>query len=69
MQHHGPFSPDDPDWNCQAQLEEQVLKHFERLLGPDNVPAESTIRLKVSGWLRSPHFKGLVVSSAPKADN
>jgi hypothetical protein len=24
MEHHGPFSPDDPDWHCQAQLETEM---------------------------------------------
>jgi hypothetical protein len=78
MEYNGPFSPDDPDWDCQAQLEKEMTKYFEELLGPDAVPSESTIRSRVSEWLSSPAFKDLVVSSdstkgstdrTPKADN
>jgi hypothetical protein len=54
IEYHGRFSPDDPDWNCQARLEEAIAKHFERKLGPDFVPAESTIRLKIGEWLGTP---------------
>ena len=51
MDYHGPFSPDDPAWNCQARLEEAIKKHFEKRLGPDAVPSESMIRQKASQWL------------------
>jgi hypothetical protein len=51
MDYHGAFSPDDPEWNCKARLEEAIKKHFDKRLGPDAVPSESMIRQKVSQWL------------------
>jgi hypothetical protein len=38
MDHHGPFSPDDPEWDVQARLEEKLIEEFPA--------SESTVR----GW-------------------
>jgi hypothetical protein len=50
MNHHGEFSDDDPNWNCQARPEDAtgvfILQHFERS------PSESGIRSHVVGALK-----------------
>ena len=58
MKYHGDFSPDDPEWNCQARLEEVIKSDFEAQLGPDAAPSESTIRRQVSRWRTEGKLKG-----------
>jgi hypothetical protein len=42
---------DSDDWKTQADLEREVLRYMEKTVGIGNGPAESTRRVKVSGWL------------------
>jgi hypothetical protein len=49
MDHHGDFTPDDPDWDCQARLEEALMKFCQETEGRQ--PAPSTLREKLPGWL------------------
>jgi hypothetical protein len=44
MEHHGPFSPDDPEWDAQARLEEAIT-NFLREKGIEL--AKSTVRENV----------------------
>jgi hypothetical protein len=49
MDHHGDFYPNDPQWDCQARLEEALNKFCQ-----DNwqrEPGASTLREKLPGWL------------------
>src|SRR5262249_22420861 len=48
MGHHGEFSPDDPEWKSQADLERAILDKFA-LSG--KTPAESTVRALIRGPL------------------
>jgi hypothetical protein len=47
MIHHGDFSDDDPNWNCQAKLETEITNFIERTFGEGAVKSESTIRSHV----------------------
>ena len=58
MEHHDEFSPDDPQWKAQADLERAILEKFA-LSGKH--PAESTVR----ALIREP----LAQWRAQKADN
>jgi hypothetical protein len=50
MDHHDEFSPDDPEWNAQARLEEAIREFINRQFGIDDV-AESTIRHRIKSSL------------------
>jgi hypothetical protein len=41
MDYHDEFSPDDPEWKSQADLERAILEKFS---GRNQCPAESTVR-------------------------
>ena len=49
MDHHGDFTPDDPDWDCQARLEEALMKLCQETWAHE--PGASTLREKLPGWL------------------
>jgi hypothetical protein len=53
MDHNGDFTPDDPDWDCQARLEEELMTFFQNTDGRQ--PAPSTLREKLPGWLSTWH--------------
>ena len=40
--HHGPLSPDDPEWSCQADVEREIQRFFAKTIGRE--PALSTTR-------------------------
>ena len=42
FEHHGPLSPDDPDWSCQADVERSIQEFFSRTIGRE--PSISTTR-------------------------
>jgi hypothetical protein len=44
FEHHGPLSPDDPDWSCQADVERSIQEFFSRTIGRE--PVVSTIRVR-----------------------
>jgi hypothetical protein len=50
MSFYGEFSNDDPDWNCQARLEES-LKDF-CMQTYDDEPTDSAFRQKIPSWLK-----------------
>ena len=49
MDHHGEFSPDDPDWNAQARLESAVLEFCARKW--DEEPSKTQLRSHIRDWL------------------
>jgi hypothetical protein len=49
MDHNGDFTPDDPDWDCQARLETALMKFCQDTWGRE--PGESTLRDKLPEWL------------------
>jgi hypothetical protein len=49
MNHHGDFSNDDPEWNCQARLEQALLQFCRTTFNKE--PALSTLREKIPDWL------------------
>jgi hypothetical protein len=49
MDHHGDFTPDDPDWDCQARLETALMKFCQETWGHE--PGASTLREKLPEWL------------------
>jgi len=53
MRYHGPFSDDDPDWNCQARLEEAIWSYINKKYGENAIKSESTIRTRVSVFLKT----------------
>jgi hypothetical protein len=48
MDYHGDFSPDDPEWNVQARLEERLADFCQEQYG--RVP-DSSLREKSPSWL------------------
>jgi len=53
MDHHGNFDASDPEWDCQARLEEALMGFSENTLGREL--GESTLREKLPGWLSTWH--------------
>jgi hypothetical protein len=53
MDHHGDFMPDDPEWDCQARLEEALMMFCQNEW--QRQPAPSTLREKLPGWLLTWH--------------
>lgn len=49
MNHHGEFSPGDPDWNAQARLESEVLEYCARKW--DEEPSKTQLRSYLRKWL------------------
>jgi hypothetical protein len=49
MDYHDDFTQDDPDWDCQARLEEALLDFCQQTWGRE--PGASTLRRKLPGWL------------------
>jgi hypothetical protein len=49
MDDNGDFTPDDPDWDCQARLEEALADFCQETWKRE--PGESTLRDKLPGWL------------------
>ena len=54
MEYHGPFSVDDPDWNCKARLEAAVKSFIDQKFGPEAIRSEDTIRRRVTEFLKKP---------------
>jgi hypothetical protein len=50
MDHHGNFRPDDPEWNAQARLEEQLADFCQAEYG--HAPEASSLREKLPAWLK-----------------
>jgi hypothetical protein len=50
MEHHGNFSPDDPEWNAQARLEEKIEDFCHDKFGMR--PGRTTIQDHIAPWLR-----------------
>ena len=50
MDHHGEFSPDDPEWNAQARLETAIIEWCEIQFGI--TPATATLRPKLAKALK-----------------
>jgi hypothetical protein len=53
MDHNGDFTPDDPDWDCQARLETALMNFCQDTWKRE--PGESTLREKLPGWLSTWH--------------
>ena len=49
MDHHGEFSPDDPEWNAQARIEAALFSFCSRL--GDAEPSVTQLREYVRAWL------------------
>jgi hypothetical protein len=49
MDYHDDFTPDDPEWDCQARLEEELMTFFQDTDGRQ--PAPSTLRERLPAWL------------------
>jgi hypothetical protein len=49
MDYHDEFTSDDPDWDCQARLEEALMKFCQETWGRE--PGASTLRDKLPKWL------------------
>ncbi|MBN9435573.1 hypothetical protein [Bosea sp. (in: a-proteobacteria)] len=49
LKHHGPPSPDDPEFPNQAAFERMISEFFAKI--SDRIPAESVIRKRAKGWL------------------
>jgi hypothetical protein len=49
MDENGDFMPDDPEWDCQARLEEALMNFCDDTWKRE--PSESTLRAKLPGWL------------------
>ena len=49
MDEHGDFTPDDPDWDCQARLEEALMNFWQETWKHE--PGASTLREKLPEWL------------------
>ena len=47
--HHGPLSPDDPQWSCQADVEREIQRFFAQQIGRE--PAVSTVREKAKAMI------------------
>ena len=52
MDHHGDFSPDDPEWNAQARLEEKFRAFVADRTGKDPSPSavRDNIRKSLTKW-------------------
>jgi len=50
MEHHANFSPDDPEWNAQARLEEKIEDFCRDKFGMR--PGRTTIQDHIAPWLR-----------------
>jgi hypothetical protein len=61
MEHHGDFSHDDVEWNCQACAERAISAWFG---DQDQYPVESTIRKHVEKWLSE--YQGQRLKKADK---
>jgi hypothetical protein len=53
MDHNGDFTPDDPEWGCQARLEEALMKFCQDKWGRE--PGPSTLRERLPEWLSTWH--------------
>ena len=53
MDYHDDFTPDDPDWDCQARLETALLDFCQQTWGRE--PGASTLRRKLPEWLLAWH--------------
>ena len=51
FEHHGPLSPDDPDWSCQADVERAMQKFCLNRFGRE--PAVSTVREKAQKFIKN----------------
>jgi hypothetical protein len=49
MDHHGDFTPDDPDWDCQARLEIALMRFCQEIWRRE--PGPSTLRERLPDWL------------------
>ena len=49
MDDNGDFTPDDPDWDCQARLETALMKFCQETWARE--PGASTLREKLPEWL------------------
>jgi len=49
FEHHGPLSPDDPDWSCQADVEKAIKAFFVDTIRQE--PATSTVREKAREFI------------------
>jgi hypothetical protein len=49
MDDNGDFTPDDPDWDCQARLETALMNFCQKTWRRE--PGGSTLRDKLPGWL------------------
>ena len=47
--HHGPLSPDDPEWSSQADIERAIKAFFYKEIGVE--PATSTVREKAKEFI------------------
>jgi hypothetical protein len=55
MDHHGNFTSDDEEWDCQARLEEALMKFCQETW--EREPGGSTLREKLPGWLLTWHMR------------
>jgi hypothetical protein len=53
MDYHGDFMPEDREWNCQARLEEALMKFCQDTWAHE--PGPSTFREKLPEWLSTWH--------------
>jgi hypothetical protein len=53
MDHNGDFMPDDPEWDCQARLEEALMKFCQDMWKRE--PGPSTLRERLPEWLSTWH--------------
>lgn len=53
MDFHGEFADSDPEWNCQARLEEAVESFVQRTFGGNAVKSQSTVRARVTPMLNA----------------
>jgi hypothetical protein len=49
MDENGDFTPDDPDWDCQARVEEALMKFCQDTWKRE--PGPSTLRERLPAWL------------------
>jgi hypothetical protein len=53
MDDNGDFTPDDPDWDCQARLETALMKFCQDTWARE--PGPSTLRERLPDWLSTWH--------------
>lgn len=51
MEYHGEFVPGDPDWDCQARLEEAIERFIGAEFGEGSIKGETTVRDHVRDFL------------------